>query len=94
MLLDKVFGWCRVLVGYEAVDRTIVIDLHGHKFTTVITYYVKSYEWDYCLLYWKQKTSELIKGQVLSLLLLFYTAGFVHKWHGLHWNRYSKVVRH
>ncbi len=51
-------------------------------------------DWTYCFLYWKNTASKFVCSQIAGLRKRFYSAGFIHKWHGSHWNRHSKLVRY
>ena len=86
----KVFGWC--LFKCVVFDYRLDTSKEGMCTMHYITTIVKGY--DYCFLYWKNMISDFVSSQVLSLKRLFYSAGFIHKWHAFHWKRCSKIKRY
>ena len=69
------------------VYAAITLIVKGFKHQVFGWCFSKYDGWGYCFLYYRKMVSETVFSQVRFLKRLFYCAGFVHAWRGLHWRR-------
>lgn len=79
---NAVYGWCRFRYPTSIIRETRGTTMTWFEYVTMWTV-----EWVYLLLYYKGQILPIIKSQVAKLRVLFYSARFISRNGGFHWDR-------